>query len=189
MKGTTFYLPRSSIRERVSELADTIANYYMHKHPETAGEGIVAVIILKGAIFFAGDLTRILYCFGLRAELEFVGVRSYNGPVTISNNSPRQYLKPSQSLNNRHVLLIDDILDTGQTLFHIRTELINLHKPKTINTCVLLNKICLKKKSISPDFYGFEIPDIFVVGYGLDYNERYRHMQHIQEFDPVKVDT
>lgn len=185
MKGTTFYLPSKNIHDRVVELADVIANYYKYNHPETDEEGIVAVTILKGAIFFACDLTRILYCCGLQTELEFVGMRSYAG--TVSNNSPRQYLKLSRNLKNRHILLIDDILDTGQTLFRVREELINLYKPKTINICVLLKKLRLKKRDISPDFYGFKIPDIFVVGYGLDYNERYRHMQHIQEFDPAKV--
>jgi len=182
------WLPRNIIRPRVLELAEHIAFYYERRCPGAIEEGIVAITVLKGAIFFATDLIHELYNHNFRIELEFIGVKSYEGPATVSNNSPRQYLKPSRRLTDRHILLIDDIVDTGQTLKHIQIDLANVHRPKTLRTCVLLDKTSQRNSTCAVDFYGFRIPNVFVVGYGLDYKEQYRCLKHIQEIDPDEID-
>ena len=163
-------IPRARIAERVSELASEIARTY-----ETdAADGLTLVTILSGAIIFLADLMRRL---PLRMKIGLITVSSYAGATTQSRGA-----KELQGLNvdvaGRHVLVVDDILDTGGTLRLVRDRLAE-HGPRSIRTCVLLRKPSKAPPDLPADFVGFDIEDVFVVGYGLDYNDHYRNFPDI----------
>ena len=178
------YIPRVDIDKRIYDMSEDILKFYARNHPPALKEGLVIVAVLKGAAYFAVDLSRALYSRGILTEMEYVGIKSYKGPSTVSNNSPTMYLKPTRLLTGKHILVVDDIADTCQTLYFLRTELVNLHNPASIHSCVLLEKETEKACITTIAFRGFRIADVFVVGYGLDHDEDYRYLQHIQEIDP-----
>ncbi|MDB6054399.1 MAG: hypoxanthine phosphoribosyltransferase [Verrucomicrobiales bacterium] len=156
---------------RVRELASTIQEDY-------TGKDLVIVSLLNGTVMFLADLIRHL---SIPLKLDFMGVSSY-GTGTVS----RELLFTKElrlDVKNRHVLLVDDILDTGKTLHGVLQKLKHL-KPKEIKTCVLLDKKSRRVEAVEADYAGFEIPDLFVVGYGLDYAERYRNLPFVGVLDP-----
>ncbi len=159
----------TQIAERVEELARAIA-------AELPAE-FALVGLLKGSFMFVADLVRALDRMGCRPSVEFMHVSSYglgkesSGTVQVLGELPG-------SVRGRPVLLADDIQDTGRTLSFTRDLLLE-HGAARIWTCTLLDKPSRRQVDIEPDFVGFVIPDVFVVGYGIDFAERYRHLPYI----------
>ncbi len=157
-------LSAERIRERVGELAAEIRDQYR-------GQPITIVGVLTGCLMFLADLVRHL---DMPVRLALVQASSYRGAAT-SPGKLRVQADLTPELRGRHLLLIDDILDTGRTLDHMVRQLQEL-KPASLRVAVLLRKQARQEVPLEPDFCGFDIPDVFVVGYGLDYNDEYRQL-------------
>ena len=138
-----------------------------------SGREMVVVSLLNGTALFLADLIRNL---SLPLRLDFIGVSSYGAGTESGDLVFTKELRID--VRGRDVLLVDDILDTGKTLHRVLGKLRAL-KPRRIKTCVLLNKAARRVEKIQADYVGFEIPDYFVVGYGLDYAERYRNLPDV----------
>lgn len=159
-------ITRVQIARRVRELALEIERDFQ-------GRDFVVVSLLNGTVMFLADLIRHL---NLPLRLDFMGVSSYR-----EGTSAREifYTKELRlDVRGRDVLLVDDILDTGKTLASVLAKLRAL-KPRRIKTCVLLDKPSRRIEDVRADYAGFEIPDLFVIGYGLDYAERYRNLPFV----------
>lgn len=154
------------IQKRVRELARQIQADYSDRE-------LVMVALLNGTVMFLADLVRHLE---LPVRLDFIGVSSYGSGTTSGNLVYTKELK--LDVRRRHVLLIDDILDTGRTLSSVTAKLSKL-EPASLRTCVLLDKKSRRVENVRAEYVGFSIPDEFVVGYGLDYAERYRNLPFI----------
>ncbi len=142
------------------------------------GREMVVVSLLNGTVMFLGDLIRNL---SLPLRLDFIGVSSYGAGTESGDLVFTKELR--LDVRGRDVLLVDDILDTGKTLYRVRNKLRAL-KPRRIKTCVLLNKAARRVEPVEADYVGFEIPDFFVVGYGLDFAERYRNLPFVGVLHP-----
>ncbi|MBI5863699.1 MAG: hypoxanthine phosphoribosyltransferase [Planctomycetes bacterium] len=167
-------LHETKIRERVRELANEIARHY------PPGEaGLTIIPILSGSIIFLADLIREL---PLKMKIALVHVTAYPGRTT-SAQAPKTIHEPTGDIRGRHVLLVDDILDSGRTLRAVQ-EMIRRHNPASLRTAVLLRKPSKAPTDIVADFIGFDIEDLFVVGYGLDFDDHYRNFPHIGVLHP-----
>jgi len=171
-------ITENEIRERVKKLVEEITSDFGCK--ETT---IVAA--LKGSFVFLADIIREFHRQGSNLLVEFIDVSSYGG-ATVSQGNPllREFKRPS--VCGRNVLLVDDILDTGRTLSKCKTILENEH-PRVLKTCVFLVKNVKRVVDITPDYFGFTIEDKFVVGYGLDYNGKFRELPYITEIDGISI--
>ncbi len=159
-------IAEEQIARRVKSLAREIEQDY-------AGRELVVVSLLNGTVMFLADLVRHL---SLPLRLDFIGVSSYGAGT---ESGELVYTKELRlDVKGREVLLVDDILDTGKTLSRV-TKKLRLLKPEHIRTCVLLDKKARRVEKLEADYVGFEIPDSFVVGYGLDFAERYRNLPFI----------
>ncbi|MCD7960218.1 MAG: hypoxanthine phosphoribosyltransferase [Ruminococcus sp.] len=160
-------LSQKQIQERVHEIGTQIAADYAEKNP-------LMVCLLKGFCLFFSDLVRET---PIPLELDFMRASSYHDGTQTSGTV--QFEIPlSRNLVNRHVILVEDILDTGTTLSAVLPAL-QQQKPISLRICTLLDKPSRRRFPIAVDYCGFEIPDVFVVGYGLDYNETYRNLPYI----------
>jgi hypoxanthine phosphoribosyltransferase len=158
---------REQIAARVAELGGRITRDF-------AGEPVVLVGVLKGAAIFLGDLARQI---ALDSTFDFISVSSYGSQK--QNSGEVKLLKDvDQSMEGRNVILVEDILDTGLTVAYLRKMLLARH-PKKFKIAALLDKKCRRERPIEADYIGFTIPDVFVVGYGMDYAERYRNLPDI----------
>ena len=167
-------LTNEEIREKLIELGDRIyADYY--------GKNLVIISLLKGSVFFLTDLIRQL---DMPLKYDFIGVQSYFDS-TESSGEIKITKELTLDIRNRHVLLLDDILDTGRTIGFI-LEYLRTFSPRSVRTCVLLEKSARRQVEIKPDYCGFSIDDVFVVGYGLDYRERYRGLPYIGVLKPME---
>jgi hypoxanthine phosphoribosyltransferase len=165
-------LSAERIHTRVGELAAQIKDHYQ-------GQPITIVGVLTGCLMFLADLVRHL---DMPVRIALIQASSYRGTATRPGELRVQAdLVPD--VRNHHVLLIDDILDTGQTLSHLMKHLKNL-EPASLRVAVLLRKLERLQVPITPDFFGFDIPDVFVVGYGLDFNDEYRHLPYVAVLSP-----
>lgn len=160
------YISAEKIRSRVVEIGQEIAADYAERE-------INVVSITNGAMLFTADLIRNI---ALPLRLDSIMMGSYEGTQSTGKVKARSELK--LDLTGRDVLIVDEILDTGNTLNFAR-ELIMKMQPASVKICVLLNKQCRREVDITADYTGFEIPDEFVIGYGLDYNEYYRNLPYI----------
>ena len=142
------------------------------------GREMVVVSLLNGTVMFLGDLIRNL---SLPLRLDFIGVSSYGAGTESGDLVFTKELR--LDVRGRDVLLVDDILDTGKTLYRVLGKLHAL-KPRRIKICVLLNKAARRVEAVEADYVGFEIPDFFVVGYGLDFAERYRNLPFVGVLHP-----
>ena len=156
-----------AILERVKELADTLYQKY-------GDEETVFVCTLKGAVFFACDL---LKNFKGDGRMEFLRVSSYEGESSTGKINLKLPLD-AEKINGKHVVIVEDIVDTGYTLEYI-TKYVNDMHPKSLITCTLLDKKARRVVDIEPTYSGFVIDDLFVVGYGLDYDQKYRNLPFI----------
>jgi len=142
------------------------------------GREMVVVSLLSGTVMFLADLIRHL---NLPLRLDFIGVSSYGAGTESGELVFTKELR--LDVRNRDVLLVDDILDTGKTVSRVLPKL-RLLKPRRIKTCVLLDKPARRTEKIKADYIGFEIPDYFVIGYGLDFAERYRNLPFVGVLHP-----
>ena len=155
------------IDKRVRELADIL-------YQEYGDEEVVFVCTLKGAVFFACDL---LKRFKGDARLEFLRVSSYEGESSTGKINLKLPLD-AEKINGKHVVVVEDIVDTGFTLEYIVKYIKDMH-PASLVTCTLLDKKARRVVDIEPTYSGFVIEDLFVVGYGLDYDQKYRNLPFI----------
>jgi hypoxanthine phosphoribosyltransferase len=170
-------ISRQDIAKRVSELGGQITKDF-------AGESVILVGVLKGAAIFLSDLARHI---DLDATFDFIGVSSYG-----NRPSPTQELKSGwdstgevkltkdvdQTMKDKNVILVEDILDTGLTMTYLKKMLL-ARQPRSLKVAALLDKPSRRKLPLEGDYVGFKIPDEFVVGYGLDYAEKYRNLSDI----------
>jgi hypoxanthine phosphoribosyltransferase len=165
-------LTEEQIKEKIAELGASINRDYAEKNP-------VLISILKGSVVFLADLLKVLE---IKCSIDFIAVSSYSGG-TETSGVVRLIMDLRESIENRHVLIIEDIIDTGLTINYLRENLMT-RKPLSLSVCALLLKpeSCLEECSI--DYKGFEIPSKFVVGYGLDYMEKYRNLPYVGVLDP-----
>lgn len=155
------------IRRRVKALARQIER-------DCKGEPVHLICILKGACIFLADLLRELR---LPVSVDFIAVSSY-GKGSLPSGEVRITKDLDQSIEGMHVIIVEDILDTGLTLNYLY-RILQSRKPKTLKIAALLDKPARRVKDIAVDYIGFKIPDQFVVGYGLDYAERYRNLPDV----------
>lgn len=160
-------ISEETIRDRVRELGRQISMDYR-------GENVLAVGVLKGSVIFMSDLVREME--GCNVEIAFLAVSSYEG--TDSTGSVRLLCDLDRPLGDVNVLIVEDILDTGNTLTYLRKTL-EVRKPASIKIVALLDKPERRVSPIMLDYKGFEIEDKFVVGYGLDYDGYYRNLKNI----------
>ncbi len=156
-----------AIRERTAELGAEISRDY-------AGKDVLLVCVLKGAMVFMADLMRHIT---IPVCIDTIAVSSY-GAATVSSGVVRIVKDLDAPVADKHVLVVEDIVDSGLTLSYLRNYLFN-RKPASVRICTLLDKPERREVSITPDYCGFVIPNHFVVGYGLDYQERYRNLPFI----------
>lgn len=169
-------LSRERIAERVAELAREIAS-------DNGGRRELLVVgILTGAVFFLTDLVREMPD-DLDVHIDFMSVSSY-ADATKSSGVVRILRDIGSSIEDRHVLIVEDIIDTGYTLSYL-LELLQARKPASLRTCVLLDKSARREVAVHVDYCGFSVPDAFVVGYGLDYAGRWRHLPDIRSVSAV----
>lgn len=165
--GVRVLISQQDIRERVAALGREISQDYW-------GRELVVIGVLKGAVIFLADLVRTLT---VPTSLDFMAVSSY-GDDTHTSGVVRIIKDLDLPLAGRHVLLVEDIVDSGLTLRYL-LNLLQTRGPTSLNTCVLLDKPARRQAAVVPNYVGFTIPDVFVVGYGLDYAERYRHLPYL----------
>lgn len=160
-------LQARQIAARVSQVAREIDRHY-------DGDSFVLLCVLKGALVFAADLMRELRN---PFDLEFARSSSY-GDAREPGSAPRLVVPDPALVSDRHVLVVDDILDTGKTYLALREWLVE-HEALSVRGCFLLDKPARRAVEVKPDFFGFQVPDVFVVGYGLDHAERWRNLPYI----------
>ncbi len=160
-------LSEDDIKAKVRELGEAISRDYQGKRPMVVG-------ILKGSLVFMADLIRSVT---IPLSIDYVAISSY-GRSTDSSGVVRIIKDLDEPIEGRHVLVVEDIVDTGLTLRYLLDNL-QSRGPASLKVCTLLDKPSRRKVDIVPDYNGFEIPDEFVVGYGLDYAENYRNMPFI----------
>ena len=169
-------LSRERIAERVAELAREIAS-------DNGGRRELLVVgILTGAVFFLTDLVREMPD-DLDVHIDFMSVSSY-ADATKSSGVVRILHDLKNSVEGIDVLIVEDIVDTGLTLSYLQ-DLLRARKPASLRTCVLLDKSARRETAVKVDYCGFEIPDAFVVGYGLDYAGRWRHLKDIRSVEAL----
>jgi hypoxanthine phosphoribosyltransferase len=162
------------IQARIQELAHEIEADYLDS------EDLLLICVLKGGYVFLADLSRALQ---RPHELDFMGVSSY-GTGTSSSGAVQIIMDLKQPIAGRHVLIVEDIIDSGLTLSYMRRTLL-ARSPASLRICALLNKPARRKVDVPVDYIGFDIPDEFVVGYGLDFGEIYRNLPYIAVLKPA----
>lgn len=165
-------LDEDTLARRVGELALQISADYQ-------GRDLVLVGVLKGAVVFLVDLMRALE---VPAAVEFVSAASY-GDATVSTGIVKLKLGECADFRGRDVLLVEDIVDTGMTLSRLAHEIAQ-RGAASLKICCLLDKPSRRKADLKPDYVGFEIPDLFVVGYGLDFAQKYRNLPYVAVLKP-----
>ena len=158
---------KTDLQKRIKELGKQISNDYKDSKPMFIG-------ILKGSVFFVTDLLRELT---IPAYIEFMAVSSY-GASTESSGEVRLTKDLNVPIADRDIIIVEDIVDTGNTLSYLK-RLLEQRNPKSVKICTLLDKPERRKVDLEADYVGFTIPDEFVVGYGLDYNEDYRQYNEV----------
>lgn len=167
MEDIKVLIEEEKIQERVKKIAKEIEQDYIDKE-------ITLICILKGSTFFTVDLAKRI---NKNIKIEFIQVSSY-GSSTIGSDNVELKLDLKESIENKDVIIVEDIIDTGRTLSYL-IEHLKGRNPKSLKLCTLLDKPERRIYDVKVDYVGFEIPDKFVVGYGLDYNELYRNLPYI----------
>ena len=171
-QGIEVLYTRQQIAERVAEMGAQITH-------ELNGEKLVMIGILKGAAPFLADLSRAIQA---DATFDFVATSSY-GKGTRTSGAVKLVKDLDESIEGKNVLVVEDILDTGLTLSYLR-KLFMQQNPKSLRIAVLLDKPSRRLEPIKADYVGFSIPNLFVIGYGMDYAERYRNLPDICVMSP-----
>jgi hypoxanthine phosphoribosyltransferase len=165
-------ISEAAIQQRVRELAAVISREY-------ADRDLLMICVLKGAAIFWADLCRAL---SIPCQSDFVAMESY-GDATAPQAEPRFTKAATVALAGRDILLVEDIIDTGHTIAHLR-QLLQAQAPRSLRLCSLLDKAERREVQVPIEYCGFLIPNAFVVGYGLDYAQQYRHLRDIAVLEP-----
>jgi hypoxanthine phosphoribosyltransferase len=165
-------LSQDQVQQRVAELGAQISQDY-------AGKELVVLGVLKGVLFFMADLLRVIT---VPAAVDFLAIARY-GPSEKTHGIVRLTQDLTEPLVGRHALLVEDIIDTGLTTQYI-LRILRLRQPESLKTCVLLNRTRRRIINVPLDYTGFEVPDDYLVGYGLDFREHYRNLPYIARFEP-----
>ena len=163
---------QEELARRVGELGEQITADY-------AGKEVAVASVLRGSYIFMADLTRAIQ---LPITVDFMAVSSY-GSGTVSSGQVEIKKDLSDSIEGKDLIIVEDILDSGNTLYYLM-DVLRARKPASIRICTLLDKPGRRSKPIAADYVGFSIPDAFVVGYGLDYDEKYRNLPYIGILKP-----
>ena len=159
-------ISEEEIQKKVAEMGKKISQDFRDKDPLFVG-------VLKGCFIFMADLMRYV---DIRCSMDFMAVSSYSG--TTSTGAVKINKDLSEDIEGRHIIIVEDILDSGITLNYLKNFLM-VRRPASISIATLMDKPARRKADVYADYSCFEIPDAFVVGYGLDYNERYRNLPYI----------
>lgn len=166
-------LTEEQLKERIRELGEELTREYAGKNPVVVG-------VLKGVVVFYADMVREIKC---PIEMDFMSMSSYDGANSTGKTIVRQDLKTN--IQGRHVLILEDIFDTGNSL-NFTINYLKLKEPASLKICTLLDKPERRNPGITlkADYVGFTVPNEFVVGYGLDYNEKYRNLPYVGILKP-----
>ena len=164
---------QQQLQDKISELGAQISRDY-------DGHDLLLVSILKGSVVFMADLMRAIT---IPCAIDFMVVSSYGGSNTTTTGLVKIVKDLDQDLSGKDVLIVEDILDTGVTLSHLM-PMLQMRNPRSVRICSILSKPSRRKANIEPDYKGFDVPDEFVVGYGLDYDEKYRNLPYVGVLKP-----
>lgn len=167
-----FLFSEEELRQRVKELGAQITADYQGKEP-------VLISVLRGSYIFMADLSRAI---DLPCAIDFMSVSSY-GKGTSSSGQVQITKDLSDEIEGKDIIIVEDILDSGNTLFYLM-QILQARHPASLRLCTLLDKPERRVKDITADYIGFTVPDAFVVGYGLDYAEKYRNLPYIGVLKP-----
>lgn len=165
---TRVLFSEEDIQKRIADLGAQISRDY-------AGKDLLLVCILRGGVVFLSDLMRHI---NIPCHLDFMAVASYEVGARSSNHSPRILLDTREDILGRNVLLVEDIVDSGYTFDHL-LKLLSTREPASLKVCALLNKPTRREVEVPIHYLGFEIPDEYVCGYGIDADELYRNLPYI----------
>jgi hypoxanthine phosphoribosyltransferase len=160
-------IPSDKLKARVAELGAEIDRDYM-------GQDLLLLAVLKGSVLFLSDLMR---CITTPHSIDFMATSSYGNAVE-SSGVVRILKDLDQAIEGRNVLIVEDIIDTGRTLEYL-VRILRARQPKSLEICTLLNKPARREAQVPVKYIGFDIPDKFVLGYGLDFVEKYRNLPYI----------
>ena len=163
------------IRNRVRQMGVEISDFYCR----LGAEELTVVAVLRGAVVFMSDLIRSI---DLPMRIDFMSVSSY-GDGAVSSGKVRILKDIGEDIRGKHVLIVEDIIDTGLTIASLK-EILKEREPRTLKICAFLNKPSRREVELSIDFKGFDVPDEFLVGYGLDYAGYYRELPFVAVLDP-----
>ena len=166
MSSIEVLIPEEKVKARIREMAETISERYK-------GQTVILLGILNGSVFFLTELARHM---SVPIEIDFMAASSYVG--TDSTGKVLITKDLSRSIEGRHVLIVEDIIDTGQTL-HLLYRMLKKKNPASLEIATLLDKPDRRKVDCEADYLGFSIPDKFAIGWGLDYNQKYRELPYI----------
>ena len=164
-------IEEEKLNKRIAELGAQISSDY-------AGQEVTMICILKGSVFFTCELAKRIT---IPVALDFMSVSSY-GSSTVSSGKIEVKKDLDESIENKNIIIIEDIIDTGRTLKYLLEDL-RKRNPKSLKLCTMLDKPDRRVVEVVTDYTGFEIPDEFVVGYGLDYDQKYRNLPYIGILD------
>ena len=169
MRKKKVLITKTMLQRRIKELAKQIEKDYK-------GKNLTVICLLKGSVYFTADLTK-----NIRKDIivECMRLSSYEG--TNSTGVIKMKLDLDEPVTNKNILIIEDIIDTGRTLSYL-VDYLKGENPTSLKICTLLNKPDRRIININPDYVGFTIPNLFVIGYGMDYNEKYRNLPTISCF-------
>lgn len=168
----TVLVSEEALQAKVAELGAQISKDYQ-------GKNLVLVSILKGSVVFMADLMRAV---SIPCSIDFMVVSSY-GSGTMTTGLVKIIKDLDEDLSGKDVLIVEDILDTGVTLSNL-VPMLKMRNPNSVKICTILDKPSRRKADVQPDYEGFQVPDEFVVGYGLDYDEKYRNLPYIGVLKP-----
>jgi hypoxanthine phosphoribosyltransferase len=173
--GVPVLISADAIAQKVAELGSRISRDYAAREP------LLLVGVLKGSFIFLADLSRRVT---IPHAVDFIALSSY-GNATKSTGEVRLIMDLRHSVAGKHVLVVEDIVDTGHTLAYLR-KILGARQPASLQTCALVHKPSRREVDVKLDYVGFEIPDKWVVGYGLDYADQFRTLPYIGYVDPPK---
>ena len=160
------------LKARITEMGAELYEQFHGKNPLFLG-------VLKGSFVFMADLVRACQ---VKSDVEFIAVSSYQN-ATVSSGRVQITHDLQQDITGRHLIIVEDILDTGVTLSNL-VPMLKMRNPNSVKICTILDKPSRRKADIQPDYEGFQVPDEFVVGYGLDYDEKYRNLPYVGVLKP-----
>lgn len=165
------------LRNRAKELGEQISKDY-------EGEEVILLGTLKGSVVWMADIMKSIT---IDVTIDFIQASSY-GSSTTSSGVVKIGYEPSENMYNKNIIIIEDIIDTGNTLFYLNKKLME-RGPKSIKICTMLDKPSRRVADIKGDYVGFEVEDLFVVGYGLDYDQKYRNLPYISYLTEEDVES